>query len=219
MVLKSEISKMIRVNSVQDLKIWIGILEKDSHGLLLAVQTSPCVIVLKEIYSRQKGSVCFFTERATMYYALGVLNSVIVNKILLILCPTLDFHEGPIGRIPLVVDDAYKDTVVALVEQNTDVAKCDWDCRETSYGFTAHPIVPLTKEKSEQQSSQLASSRMEKYGRISWHFEKWTQECESRFNLLKANEEELNRIFIEIYGLQDELTPEVEDKGCHGPKG
>ena len=53
---------------------------------------------------------------------------------------------------------------------------------------------------------------MEKYGRISWHFEKWTQECESRFNLLKANEEELNRIFIEIYGLQDELTPEVEDK-------
>lgn len=159
-----------------------------------------------------KGSVCFFTERATMYYALGVLNSVIVNKILLILCPTLDFHEGPIGRIPLVVDDAYKDTVVALVEQNTDVAKCDWDCRETSYGFTAHPIVPLTKEKSEQQSSQLASSRMEKYGRISWHFEKWTQECESRFNLLKANEEELNRIFIEIYGLQDELTPEVEDK-------
>ena len=159
-----------------------------------------------------KGSVCFFTERATMYYALGVLNSVIVNKILLILCPTLDFHEGPIGRIPLVVDDAYKDTVVALVEQNTDVAKCDWDCRETSYGFTAHPIVPLTKEKSEQQSSQLASSRMEKYGRISWHFEKWTQECESRFDLLKANEEELNRIFIEIYGLQDELTPEVEDK-------
>lgn len=53
---------------------------------------------------------------------------------------------------------------------------------------------------------------MEKFGLISWHFDKWQQECEDRFNQLKANEEELNRIFIDIYGLQDELTPEVEEK-------
>lgn len=159
-----------------------------------------------------KGSVCFFADKATMYYALGVLNSVIVNKILLILCPTLDFHEGPIGRIPLVIDDGSKETVVAIVEQNIDVAERDWDYRETSYGFTRHPIVPLAEERREQQISQFASSRMEKFGRIAWHFEKWEQECEARFSQLKANEEELNRIFIDIYGLQDELTPEVEDK-------
>ena len=53
---------------------------------------------------------------------------------------------------------------------------------------------------------------MEKFGRIAWHFEKWQQKCESCFNQLKANEEELNRIFIDIYGLQDELTPDVADK-------
>ena len=47
---------------------------------------------------------------------------------------------------------------------------------------------------------------------ISDKYKAWEEECERRFNQLKANEEELNRIFIEIYGLQDELTPEVEDK-------
>lgn len=53
---------------------------------------------------------------------------------------------------------------------------------------------------------------MEKFDLISWHYENWKNQCEKRFNQLKANEEELNRIFIDIYGLQDELTPEVEDK-------
>ncbi len=43
-------------------------------------------------------------------------------------------------------------------------------------------------------------------------FKEWEAECDARFNQLKANEEELNRIFIDIYGLQDELTPAVEDK-------
>lgn len=47
---------------------------------------------------------------------------------------------------------------------------------------------------------------------ISDKFKQWEAECDDRFNRLKANEEELNRIFIEIYGLQDELSPEVEDK-------
>ena len=47
---------------------------------------------------------------------------------------------------------------------------------------------------------------------ISTKFSAWQSECDARFNQLKANEEELNRIFIDIYGLQDELTPDVADK-------
>jgi hypothetical protein len=53
---------------------------------------------------------------------------------------------------------------------------------------------------------------MEKLGSLKWNYEHWENECNDRFNQLKANEEDLNRIFIDIYGLQDELTPEVEDK-------
>lgn len=50
---------------------------------------------------------------------------------------------------------------------------------------------------------------------ISDKFTAWQAECEARFQQLKANEEELNRIFIDIYGLQDELTPEVGGQRCH----
>ncbi len=47
---------------------------------------------------------------------------------------------------------------------------------------------------------------------ISDKYTAWEQECADRFDKLKSNEEELNRIFIDIYGLQDELTPDVDDK-------
>lgn len=158
-----------------------------------------------------KGSVCFFDDEANMYYALGVLNSIIVNRILLILCPTLDFHEGPIGKIPLVIDESHKERVVNLVKENIELARADWDSMESSYGFVRHPLVPSARDKSEQMSSQFVASRMEKLGCLAWHFDKWEQDCRYRFNQLKANEEELNRIFISVYGLREELKPEVEE--------
>ena len=88
-----------------------------------------------------KGSVCFFPDKSNMYYALGVLNSIIVNKILLILCPTLDFHEGPIGRIPLVIEMDYKNKVIEKAKQNIESSKMDWDSYETSWDFKRHPLV------------------------------------------------------------------------------
>ena len=98
------------------------------------------------------------------------------------------------------------------VGECVNLSRYDWDSFETSWDFQKHPLVPLAHERQEQESSQFRSSRIEKFGSIAWHYDKWAQECEGRFNQLKANEEELNRIFIDIYGLQDELTPEVEDK-------
>lgn len=140
-----------------------------------------------------KGSVCFFNETSNMYYALGLLNSKIINSVLLILCPTLDFHEGPIGRIPLKIQEKYEFIVIETVVQNIDLSKSDWDSYETSWDFQRHPLVRGT--------ARLADA-----------YAAWKAECEQRFLQLQANEEELNRIFIDIYGLQDELTPEVADK-------
>lgn len=85
----------------------------------------------------------------------------------------------------------------------------DWDIFETSWDFKRHPLIPLIYE---QQISQFFEPPMEKFGLVQWHYERWEDECKNRFEQLKANEEELNRIFIDIYGLQDELTPEVEDR-------
>ena len=83
------------------------------------------------------------------------------------------------------------------------LSKSDWDSDETSWDFTVHPLIPKNIDFKDKAAISI---------KISERFEAWKNECEERFNKLKSNEEELNRIFIEIYGLQDELTPEVEDK-------
>lgn len=96
-------------------------------------------------------------------------------------------------NMPFIKNAIFSPRVECLVQHNISISKQDWDSFETSWDFQHHPLV--------RKVSTIAEA-----------FEQWHLECDNRFNQLKANEEELNRIFIDIYGLQDELTPEVEDK-------
>lgn len=123
---------------------------------------------------------------------LAFLNSKIVKHYLSVLAPTLDFKIGQICNLPYFIGDEGQ-FITELVQQNISLSKSDWDAFETSWDFTKHPLL---RNKST----------------ISEAYAEWEAECNTRFAQLKANEEELNRIFIDIYGLQDELTPEVEDK-------
>lgn len=143
-------------------------------------------------------------------YIMAFLNSHVAIYYLQMLNPTTTFQVGNIGSLPFIFDR--EDEIENLAEKNVSLSKADWDSVETSWDFIRHPIVPSARLKRDQMESQFKSDRMEKFGRISWHFDNWERDCDERFNQLKANEEELNRIFIDIYGLQDELTPEVEDK-------
>lgn len=152
-----------------------------------------------------------FNEKDRLYLA-GLLNTKLANMMLGIINPTINTGPGTMNKVPVKTDLSQHDHVTETVSACISLSRADWDSFETSWDFTRHPLVPTAAEKQEQMDSQFASSRMEKFGRIAWHFEKWQQDCNDRFNQLKANEEELNRIFIDIYGLQDELTPEVEDK-------
>ena len=140
-----------------------------------------------------KDSVCFMKNEDNLGYILGLMNTEIVSNMLSVLSPTLDYHEGPISRVPIIVSDQ-KEQIEIIVKQNVEICKNDWDSFETSWDFKKHPLICYEADK------------------VSVAFEIWSKECENHFNQLKANEEELNRIFIDIYGLQDELTPEVEDK-------
>ena len=135
----------------------------------------------------------FFTEKQELLILLGFCNSKIALEILKILAPTINFQAGDIGRLPIVDYGVETDTIRALVTSNIDESALDWDSFETSWDFQHHPLF-------------------RKVHTIAEAFTQWQAECDDRFNQLKANEEELNRIFIDIYGLQDELTPEVEDK-------
>lgn len=126
------------------------------------------------------------------YYLLSVLNGKIGQYVLNISNATINYQPGDIAGIPIIFEKV--EQVESNAQLNIQISKTDWDSFETSWDFKKHPLVSYSTDK------------------MSTAFEMWSKECAERFNQLKANEEELNRIFIAIYGLQNELTPEVEDK-------
>lgn len=88
-----------------------------------------------------KGSVCFSKKHNQLLYIIGFLNSCIVEEVLLILSPTLDYHEGPLGRVPVIVNADAKSEVDSLVESSISLCKTDWDYFETSWDFKKHPLI------------------------------------------------------------------------------
>lgn len=135
------------------------------------------------------GSSLFSNKYLT--YIQGFLNSKVCET-LLSLQPTLNTQPGNIGNLPLKICDSDLD-IELLVKSCREISKADWDAFETSWDFQRHPLVSSVDTVEEA-------------------FSQWKEECENRFQKLKSNEEALNRIFIHIYGLEDELTPEEEDK-------
>lgn len=136
-----------------------------------------------------------FADNESLLYLHGILNSSIIGKFASIMSPTLNFESGQIGSYPIIQSPEYRDEVIRLVEANRELSKADWDAFETSWDFERHPLLPTNGET-----------------KLSDTYANWESTAESRWNKLKANEERLNEIFIEVYGMQDELTPEVEDK-------
>ena len=133
-----------------------------------------------------------------LLYFIGLLNSRFIANCLKILNPTMSYQVGNIKSLPVMMDKGRHSEINALVNEAINTSKCDWDSFETSWDFQRHPLVAPAVERH--------------YMRLSDCWKEWEQACTDRFNQLKANEEELNRIFIDIYGLQDELTPDVADK-------
>jgi hypothetical protein len=151
---------------------------------------------------------------------LGYLNSKTVKYFLEIITPTMTFNVGDVSRTPYKQISSRQ--VVELVTQNISISRTDWDSFETSWDFQAHPLVLFHHDEEINQDNLLYADDLYngveiiEYGKseapIHLAFDSWERFTYEQFAKLKANEEELNRIFIEIYCLQDELTPEVEDK-------
>ena len=163
------------------------------------------------------GGSLFLNDNKEKNYYLGFLNSKPCSAILNIISPTLNFNESHIGSLPLIKNREYFTKVSELAEDNIVLSKKDWDSFENSWDFTEHPLVRLSKGLWD--ATAVGATMHYYYGGhpkvgspLELCYMLWQGECNERFKKLKANEEELNRIFIDIYGLQDELTPEVEDK-------
>ena len=139
----------------------------------------------------------FEENNFTLKYICGFLNTIVLENYIKILSPTINYNSGIISRVPLIVKN--KEKVENIVNENIKFAKLDWDQYETSWDFKKNPLLPT--DFGINANWNIASQYVS-YKNI----------VNQRFDTLKQNEEELNRIFIDIYGLQDELTPDVEDK-------
>lgn len=151
-----------------------------------------------------------FAEHETLKYLTGLLCSKLGQFFMGIQNPTMNFQVGNLRSVPVVFGS--KASVNAMVDNCISIEKHDWDSFETSWDFQFHPLILLPREKNDAECTQFAKDRMEKLGNLAWHYARWKEECKDRLNTLKADEEELNRIFIDIYGLEEELTPDVEKK-------
>ena len=138
------------------------------------------------------------------YALLGYLNSSVCLYFLNIIAPTLTFNVGDVARVPCAQSPH---TAAVLASECVKLSKADWDAFETSWDFTTHPLITY------RSGAGYADVPMDKWQyRIADAYRTWEANAAAQFESLKKNEEELNRIFIDIYGLQDELTPEVEEK-------
>ena len=155
------------------------------------------------LYSNS-GYGMFCNNEETKQYLLGFMNSKIAISLLNILSPSMGFESGYLRKLPILSGN--NPTIVTLVKECIVTSTEDWDSYEISWDFQRHPLVRL------QLAGAYAWGDKPPVMHLSSAYEAWKLECEGRFEKLKTNEEELNRIFIDIYGLQDELIPDVADK-------
>lgn len=143
------------------------------------------------------GSSVFVKNEKDMLYTLGFLSSNSAFEMLNLINPTLNYQAGNIAKLPLRIEEKQRDKIEKLVLENISISQNDWDSFETSWNFKIHPLIRFKPSNN---------------CKISEAFESWDYFTKHQFNALKKNEEEINKTFIDIYGLKDGISPNVEDR-------
>lgn len=162
----------------------------------------------------------FFKDDSLIKYCLGLFNTPIADYIIKLLNPTLNCNIGDIQAIPLIKKE--EDTISNIVEQNISISRSDWDAHETSWDFQRNELLSIDTDTYMENINYEIEKHFEETGEhicidpaapqlgsLKWRMEQYKTKWERKFMQLHKNEEELNRQFIDIYGLQDELTPDV----------
>ena len=138
------------------------------------------------------GAHCAFADEKILLYALGLMNSKVNTAFLNIVSATMNKNVDDIRATPFIAPEDKIQVVDMLVKNCIKISREDWDSFELSWDFKKHPLIQNidTIEKA---------------------YECWKRECDRRFFELKENEEKINKEFIEIYNLQDELVPNIEN--------
>lgn len=147
--------------------------------------------------------IAFSSNMDDLMYSLAFANSVVAKSEMQLINPTTNMLSGYVDALRIPRQSERERTII-LARECIDYAKTDWDSFETSWDFKRHPLITMIPKSSS------CFGRGKIY--LSECYQLWESECTSRFNQMKVNEEEINRIFIDTYGLNDELISEVEDK-------
>ena len=162
------------------------------------------------------GMSMFNTNVSNLCY----LNSKLCTEILRLINPTLACQKGDVDKLPFILCKA--DIFKIITQENISISKSDWDAHETSWDFQRNELLTIDAEtyadniqyqieKHEKETGEkiCIDPAAPELGSLAWRIEQYKLKWEKLFMQLHANEEELNRQFIDIYGLQDELTPDV----------
>ncbi|PHS59110.1 MAG: hypothetical protein COB17_00830 [Sulfurimonas sp.] len=138
-----------------------------------------------------------FENDNELFYIMALLNTKLQDPLISSISPTINFEAGQLANVPIIFPKqaSVKEKIEIITQQNIDISKEEWDSRETSWDFTKNELI---KHKSDSKIETAYTS----------FYNYWKEQ----HNTLHQNEEELNRLFIDIYELQDELTPDVELK-------
>lgn len=163
------------------------------------------------------GGSSVFPPHENIYYIVAFLCSKLGFYYLKLLNPTLNFQVGNVGSLPIIYpnDENQSLKINIISKENIQISKDDWDSFETSWDFKIHPLLRFsnfTKGAVDYKNISEVEPITSEGFKIKSCFERWKAYKQEQFNKLKANEEALNRLFIEIYGLQDEMKPDVADK-------
>ena len=160
------------------------------------------------------GPAVFPNEERNMMYLTGFLNSKVAQELINFIGGTgVTYETGEVSNIPLkdISDESLRFEIEQHVINNINLSKSDWDSFENSWDFKQHPLLYHALLTPQQVAIEV-SQGFHPLNNLADAYRNWEQACNDRFNHLKTNEEEINRFFIDIYGLQDELTPDVDEK-------
>lgn len=159
-----------------------------------------CKFIPRGFAFNNHGKMCF-VDNNKINYILGFLNSSVSNLFVHLFTVKTKYEIGYIGKIPFIYNDEKIEEIDRLVKENVAISKSDWDNSESSWDFTKHPLLNFSATENNLDINKIETA-----------YCRWLNFTNMQFKKLKANEEILNRIFISIYSLSDEMTSEVEDK-------
>lgn len=143
------------------------------------------------IFDSNKGPMIFPQDNEQLYYLLALFISPIAQFYFKVFNPSLSLQNGDVDKLPVIKDKNYKE-IITLSKQNVELSKIDWDSYEISWDFKICPLL--------------------EGGNIEEGVTKWKAEVHNRFTSLKENEEKINNLLLEAYGLKNELSPSIDDK-------